>query len=276
MFNAITNNKFEGDIKDVGDKVIIRTIADVEIHEYVKGKVLEIQNPESPPIELLIDKAHYFNVAIDDIDKYQTDLKLMESWSKDATNQMRNHIDRGVLANVYSDAHALNSGSTAGKVSGGFNIGAAGAAVQVTANDVLDYIVDLGTILDEHDIPQEGRWIVAPAWFTNLVKKSDLQDASLAGDGTSILRNGRIGMIDRFEIFMSNNVHNALGTGGQGAIRCWDIIAGHKSAITFANQIVKVENLKSERTFAQLVRGLNVYGYKVVVPEALCHLYARQ
>jgi len=77
-------------------------------------------------------------------------------------------------------------------------------------------------------------------------------------------------MIDRFKIYMSNNVHfNTALTQDS-----WQIMAGHKSAITFANQIVKVENIKSERTFANLVRGLNVYGYKVVVPESLVLLRA--
>lgn len=273
VFNDITNNKFEGDIGNVGDKVYIRTIPDITIRDYVKGQVLDIEHPDSPPIELLIDKAHYFNIGIDDIDAYQTDLSLMEEWSKDATEQMRNKIDTVVLEDVYSDADSNNSGATAGAKSGAYDLGAAGAAVQISASTVLDYIVDLGTVLDEQDVPSEGRWLVAPAWFTNLIKKSDLQDASITGDKKSILRNGKIGMIDRFTLYMSNNVHSAAGTGGQTGETCWDVLAGHKSAITFANQIVKVQNVTSERTFASLVRGLNVYGYKVVVPTALAHLY---
>lgn len=269
VFNDITNNKYEGEIKNQGDKVIIRTIPDITINDYVKGQILDIEHPESAPIELLIDKAHYFNVAIDDIDAYQSDLALMEQWSKDATEQMRNKIDTGVLAGVYGDVDSSNKGTTAGVKSSSYGLGTTATPVTITASNVLDYVVDLGTVLDEQDIPSEGRWLVAPAWFTNMIKKSDLQDASLAGDKTSILRNGKIGMIDRFTIYMSNNVH-------YDATDKWHILAGHKSAITFANQIVKVQNVISERTFASLVRGLNVYGYKVVVPEAICLLLAQK
>ena len=270
VFNDITNNKFEGEIKNQGDKVYIRTIPDVTIKDYVKGQVLEIEHPDSPPIELLIDKAHYFNVSVDDIDAYQSDLGLMEMWSKDATEQMRNHIDSGVLQNVYADVDSDNQGDNAGKKSGAYDLGTAASAKSITKDNILDFIVDMGTVLDEQDVPADNRWIVAPAWFTNMIKKSDLQDASLSGDGTSILRNGLIGMIDRFKIYMSNNVHFNTSLTQDS----WQIMAGHKSAITFANQIVKVENIKSERTFANLVRGLNVYGYKVVVPESLVLLRA--
>ena len=270
VFNDITNNKFEGEIKNQGDKVYIRTIPDVTIKDYVKGQVLEIEHPDSPPIELLIDKAHYFNVSVDDIDAYQSDLGLMEMWSKDATEQMRNHIDSGVLQNVYADVDSNNQGDNAGKKSGAYDLGTAASAKQIDKDNILDFIVDMGTVLDEQDVPADNRWIVAPAWFTNMIKKSDLQDASLSGDGTSILRNGLIGMIDRFKIYMSNNVHFNTSLTQDS----WQIMAGHKSAITFANQIVKVENIKSERTFANLVRGLNVYGYKVVVPESLVLLRA--
>lgn len=272
IFNEISNNKYEGDIKNQGDKVHIRTIPDVTIKDYVKGQVLEIESPDSPPIELAIDKAHYFNVSIDDIDAYQSDIKLMEEWSKDATEQMRNKIDRNILSDIYSDVAATNAGATAGTVSEAFDLGATGSPEDITASNVLDYIVDLGTVLDEADIPQENRWLVAPAWFTNLIKKSDLQDASLAGDSTSILRNGKIGMIDTFTIYKSNNIPGIT----DGADTAYNVIAGHKSALTFANQIVKVENVKSERTFATLVRGMNVYGYKVVVPEAMAVLYCKK
>jgi len=173
VFNDITNNKFEGEIKNQGDKVYIRTIPDVTIKDYVKGQILEIEHPDSPPIELLIDKAHYFNVSVDDIDAYQSDLGLMEMWSKDATEQMRNHIDSGVLQNVYADVDSNNQGDDAGKKSGAYDLGTATSAKEINKNNILDVIVDMGTVLDEQDVPADNRWIVAPAWFTNMIKKSD-------------------------------------------------------------------------------------------------------
>lgn len=102
-----------------------------------------------------------------------------------------------------------------------------------------------------------------------MIKKSDLKDASLAGDGTSIMRNGRIGMIDRLMIYVSNLLNDQT----DGSYTTYDAIAGHKSAISWASQMTKMESLRAESTFGTLVRGLNVYGYKVLKPEALCWLY---
>lgn len=265
---AISNTDYEGEIKDVGDKVIIRQVPDITIRDYSKGQSLQIERPEAPNKELLIDKAKYFNFICDDIDKHQTDIALMDSWSRDASQQMKIAVDTGFLGDVYSDAHADNIGVTAGAISGGFDMGASGDPHQVTKANVLDTIVDSGTVLDEQNIPAEGRWMILPAWTCGMILKSDLKDASLSGDGTSMLRNGRIGVIDRFEIFNSNLI--ATGT---DTYTVYNAMCGHKSALSFAAQMTNMESLRAESTFGTLVRGLNVYGYKVLKPEALVHLY---
>ena len=103
--------------------------------------------------------------------------------------------------------------------------------------------------------------MVIPEWFAGLIKKSDLKDASLTGDGKSILRNGRIGMIDRFELFSSNNVYSVV----DGAVTAYNVVFGDNGALTFASQITKMQHIPTpESTFAELVRGLNVYGRKMV------------
>ena len=86
---AICNTDYEGEIKDVGDKVIIRTVPDIVIRNYVKNQNLQIQRPNSAPTEMTIDRAKYFNFICDDIDKHQTDIPLMDSWSRDASQQMK-------------------------------------------------------------------------------------------------------------------------------------------------------------------------------------------
>jgi hypothetical protein len=265
---AISNTDYEGEIKDVGDKVIIRQVPDITIRDYSKGQSLQIERPEAPTKELLIDKAKYFNFICDDIDKHQTDLALMDSWSRDASQQMKITVDTGFLADVYSDAAAANNGLTAGVISGGFNMGVSGTPLQITKANVLDFIVDSSTVLDEQNIPSEGRWAVLPAWMCGMILKSDLKDASLSGDGTSMLRNGRIGVIDRYEIFNSNLIYTETDT-----YTVYNAMAGHKSALSFAAQMTNMESLRAESTFGTLVRGLNVYGYKVLKPEALVHLY---
>lgn len=256
----------------MGDKVKIRTTPSITIRDYTKGAKLQIEHPESPNVELLIDKAKYFAFTIDDIDKYQSDINLMDDWSNDAGEQMKITIDTGILGDIYADAASANSGVSAGRKSSLYNLGATGSPVVVTPANIVEVITALSAVGDEQSWPEQGRWLVIPAWFRWLLMQSDLKNASLAGDETSILRNGRIGMIDRFHIYVSNN----LASASDGGNTCWHLIFGHKSGLTFASQMTEMDTLKHPDTFGIVVRGLNVYGYEVIKSESIGHLYARK
>ena len=259
---AISNTDYEGEIKAYGDTVNIRTTPTVTIRTYIKGQNLTVENPDKPKIQLLIDKGDYFACVEDDIDKVQSDVKLMDMWSKDASEQMKIKIDQRVLTDLLPDISALNKGATAGRISASYNLGTTGVPVATTKLTVLDLIVDIGSVLDEANAPEQNRFLVIPAKMAGLIKKSDLKDASITGDGTSVLRNGRLGMIDRFMLYTSHNLQ--LQSGGK-----FSVIAGHKMGFTFASQMTNMETLRSESTFGDLIRGLQVYGYKVTKGEAL-------
>lgn len=269
-FTAITNTDFSGEITNMGDKVTIRTTPDITIFDYQKGAELSKQLPEPSTLDLTVDKAKAFNFIVDDIDKFQADYDFINDWSTDASEQMRVTIDADGLQGVVGTSHASNRGATAGVNTSSYDLGAAAAPVTLMKSNILDYIVDLGSVLDEQNVPESNRFLVLPPWACGLIKKSDLKDASLAGDGTSIMRNGLVGMIDRFKIYRSNQ----LKTATEGSNLAHYILAGHTTAICFASQLTKVENLQSESTFGTLFRGLNVYGYKTVKPESLAELYA--
>ena len=164
VLGEITNNDWEGEIKGQGDKVYIRTIPTINISNYTKGMNLTSQVPTSTPLELNIDKGKYFQVVLDDVDEVQADVKLMDIFTNDASQQMKIAIDGDVLGAVYADAATANKGATAGALSGDINLGATGAPRQVTASTVLDIILDMGQTLDEQNTPEEGRWLVIPAW----------------------------------------------------------------------------------------------------------------
>lgn len=268
----ISNTDYEGEIKKYGDTVHIRTTPTINISTYVKGQTLSVQRPDSDPIELLIDKGLYFNAVEDDVDKVQTDIKLMDVWSKDASERMKIEVDQDVLSGMLTGISALNAGTTAGAKTASLNLGSTGSPLSVTKDGaggtvaIVDWLVDIGTVLDEANAPENDRFVVLPAKAVGLIKKSELKDASLSGDGTSILRNGRVGMIDRFTVYMSHNLVNAAGK--------FSVVAGHKRGLTFASQMTEMETLRAESTFGTLIRGLQVYGYKVVKPEALALSYA--
>ena len=263
----ISNTDYEGEIKRFGDTVNIRTTPTLTIRDYTKGMTLQIERPDSDPIELLIDKGKYWQAVSDDVDKVQTDINLMDVWSKDASEQMKIEIDQDVLANIPADVAAENQGLTAGAKSASFNLGTTGSPLTVTKDgaggttSITELIVDIGTVLDEANVPEGDRYLVLPAKAVGLIKKSELKDASLSGDGTSIMRNGRVGMVDRFTIYMS---HNLLTSSGKT-----NILAGTKRGLTFASQLTNMETLRAESTFGTLIRGLQVYGYKVVKPECI-------
>lgn len=259
---AISNTNYEGEIRRMGDTVNIRTTPEITIKTYVKGQTLSVENPDKPKIQLVIDKGEYFACIEDDVDKVQADINMMDTWSKDASERMKIKIDQRVLTDILPDISVLNKGTNAGRISGNINLGTTGAPVAVTKTNVLEYLVDLGTVLDEANAPESDRFVVIPAKMAGLIKKSDLKDASLTGDNVSVLRNGRLGMIDRFTVYMSHNLNVAAG--GK-----FSIIAGHKMGFTFASQMTEMETLRSESTFGDIVRGLQVYGYKVVKGEAL-------
>jgi len=258
---AISNTDYEGEIRQYGDTVNIRTTPEITIRTYTKGQTLQVENPDKPKLQLLIDKGEYFSCIEDDVDKVQSDIALMDTWSKDASERMKIKIDQRVLTDLLPDIASTNKGSTAGRITGNIDLGTTGTPVAITKSNVLDYIVDLGTVLDEANCPEAGRFLVIPAKMAGMIKKSDLKDASITGDSMSVIRNGRLGMIDRFTIYMSHNLSVSSGK--------FSLVAGHKMGFTFASQMTNMETIRSESTFGNIVRGLQVYGYKVVKPEAL-------
>ena len=271
---AISNTNYEGEIKAHGDKVIIRARPNVTIRDYVAGQSLVFERPSAATLSLLIDKGKYFCTIIDDIHKKQSDINLMGLWSDDASEQMKTTIDTDVLTGLLGQAAATNRGTTAGAKSAAINLGATTTPLVVVARnpsggqiEITDLIVRLGQALDENNVPENGRWIVMPAWMTARVKMSELRDASLTGDGTSILRNGRLGMVDRFTLYSSNLLPSGVAAGI--AAGEWAIYAGVNNALTFATQMTEMETLKSESTFGTIMRGLQVFGYKVIDPVCL-------
>ena len=262
VLSAISNTDYEGEIRNMGDTVNIRTTPEITIQTYVKGQTLSVENPDKAKLQLVIDKGEYFACVEDDVDQVQTDMNLMDMWSKDASERMKIKIDQRVLTDLLPDVSANNKGQTAGAISGNIDLGVAGTPEALTTSNVIGKIVDMGTVLDEANCPEGDRFLVIPAKMAGLIKQSDLKDASITGDGSTPLRNGRLGMIDRFTVFVSHNLKKT--SGGE-----FSVIGGHKMGFTFASQMTNMETIRSETTFGNIIRGLQVYGYKVVKPEAL-------
>jgi hypothetical protein len=274
VFGEIANTSYEGDIKALGDTVVINNIPDVSISDYTIGETLTYQVPTPNTIDLSINKAKYFGVNVSDVLALQSQPKLMDMFTNDAAKQMAIAIDKDILLNEYNQGDAANMGATAGVISGSVNLGTDAAPVVLSSATVLPLITGLASVLDEQNVPETDRFLVITPHVRNILLQSPLAQAYVTGDPSSILRNGKIGTIDRFTIYVSNLLpkglagHDFFGNTLSGAVARSSIIAGHKAALTFASQIAKVESLPNPNDFGTLVRGLNIYGYEMVKPTA--------
>lgn len=248
---------------------------DITINDYKIGGSLSYERPKSSNVELLIDKGKYYALTINEVEKKQADIDYVSKWAEDASEQMKIAIDTGILADIPSDAGTGNYGTTAGIISGNINLGTTAAdgskAVALSKTSIVDKIVECGQALTEHNVPQINRWFVIPAWASTRIKISELSEASYSGDGVSMKRNGRIGVIDNFEIYVSNNVLSTT----EGTVDCFSLLFGHKSALTFASQLTENEIIPNPSDFGKLMRGLQVYGYQTIKASAMGHLYAK-
>ena len=275
VFGEICNTDYEGDISGYGDKVIIRTTGDTTIDEnYRSGKKLNYGYYDSQAIELVIDQQHAFAMGVDRLQRHQADVDYVDDFIQDQAMKMQISVDRKILAQVGAQASATTSGNTAGAKSASFDMGTSGAGIVLDKTNVVDFLIDMSSVFDEASVPDDGsRCVVLPPKIINLIAKSDLQDASYAGDDTSMARNLMIGMVAGMRIYKSN----LLAQTGTGAAAEWNVIACHKSAITFAAQIddKNLEVIPNPDAFGELMRGLLVFGFKVIKDDGLISAHAR-
>lgn len=274
VFGEIANTNYEGEIKSMGDKVTINNIPSITINDYTVGQSLNYEVPAPSTVDLTIDKAKYFGVNVSDVLAHQSKPPLMAMFTDDAAQQMKTTIDAAVLLAEFNNGAAANKGATAGVKSGAYSLGTDATPITLTGNNIVDMFTSLSSVLDEQNVPEDGRFLVIDPATRRLLMSSPLAQAYVTGDQQSMLRNGKIGMLDRFTVYVSNQLPKAAlnsdfsgGVQGSTAKRR-AIIAGHKSALTFASQVAKVEHLQNPNDFGTLVRGLNVYGHRMIKSEA--------
>lgn len=258
---GVVNRDYEGEITDVGDTVRINSIGPVSIFDYVKNQ--DMPGPETlndATQTLVIDQAKSFNFQIDDIDRAQQKPKVMDEAMREAAYGLADVADQYIAGLMWQAAPATSM------------LGAIGTpqVIGYGANEMSPYIalLELGRFLDEKNIPREGRWAIVPPWFHEYL----VMDNRLVATGTEAADtravNGRAGRAAGFDILVSNNVPFLTGPTE------FKVVAGTSLATTYAEQISKVEAYRPERRFADAVKGLHLYGAKVVRPEALALLVA--
>ena len=249
----LVNKDYEGEIKAAGDTVHIRQFGDVTINPYVRDQTISFETLTDPMVDLLIDEQHYFAFKVDDMDKAQSDINILEGYTKRGAVAIRDHIDRFLLSK-YTE---VDSGNVQGT---------SGAPIDLTPANIGPYIYNMQEQLDAAKVPAEDRHlIITPRMRNKLTQSDEFTKATVVGDETA--RNGFIGKVGGFSVHVTTNYAFHTGT------TAYPIIALHKMAITHASQIAKVENVRPSNMFADAVKGLYLYGAKVVQPTAMALLW---
>ncbi|WP_328981764.1 P22 coat protein - protein 5 domain protein [Streptomyces mirabilis] len=246
----VVNHDYEGEIKKVGDTVHIKMLGDVTVRPYT-GADITYDDIADAEMNLKVDQADYFGFEVDDVDKAQAGDEMAKRTDA-ASWKMAEKVD-SYVAGLYTQVQSANVLST----------------VNVTTGDIAyNSLVDLKVRLDECNVQTTGRYVIVPSWYHGLLLKSpNFINAEKAADNGQALRNGQVGRAAGFDILMSNAV--PIITGNDYAV-----MAGVSDAISFADQVNQMETMRLPNKFATVVRGLHVYGAKVIRPDALAVLTA--
>ena len=286
ILSEVTNTDYEGELKSQGDTVRIRLAPSISIQDYTAGQSLNYEVPEPIFQDMQVNKGKYFGVQVNDVLAYQSDMELMNMFTEDAAKQLKISIENEVFFNsfVTEGPAAANEGATAGAISASYDLGTDVAPIdQSTAENVLNAILRMASVLDEQNVPEDGRFLIISPYDRHLLMQSNIAQAYFTGDNASTIRTGKIGMLDRFSVYVSNLLPK--GEAGKALVSGLDatsggadltnakarrtMIAGTSHATSFAMTVDKTEPLRNQTDFGDIVRGLAVYGRKVVKPEAL-------
>lgn len=251
---GVINRDYEGDVKGKGDTVRITAHGPISIDNYDKSTGLgDPEELDDASTTLEITQAKYFNFRIDDIDKAQMNVALMESATRDAAYQLADVADQYIVAQMVAGAGNAVGADDTDKIFDG------------TTNLVTEELLAVKQTLDEANAPTEGRFVVIPPWVVKwLLQEDAIVNPSWSGV-EGVMLNGEIAKLFGFSILQSNNVPN---DGGDH----YKVVAGVARATTFADSVNETEAYRPDKFFADALRGLHCYGAKVVDPECLCVL----
>jgi len=252
VYVGLCNRDYEGEISQRGDTVHINTIGDVTVADYIPGTTkIAAEELDTADQTLVIDQSKYFAFKTDDVDRRQAAGALVTKGMQVAAQKMKNEADTYVAG--------LYTGVDAGNVIAPTHID--------TGDTAYEALVDLGVILDEDNVPDVGRWAVAPPWFFGLLVTSKYATNAAFTQANAAIQSGKVGELAGFLLHKSNNAPLVSGDD-------YAVVAGISDAWTFADQINEVEAQRLTDEFADQVRGLHLYGAKVIEPTGLAVLTA--
>lgn len=260
---AITNNDYFGEIANFGDTVRIITEPTITVSSYVRGQEVTPQDLTDTELTLAVDQANKFAFAVDDIEEKQSHINWQELAASSGAYALRDAYDTNVLSYI------------SGQVPTAQTYGTTGAALDMgfEATDSvrpLQIVNRLKLFLDLNNVPLENRWLTANPRFWEQMQDEDAKilDASWTGAGSSDVFNGKVQdrTIRGFTCYVTNNAPDFSAS-------VYNVLAGHMSAVATASQIAKMETIRHPNTFADVVRGLHVFGRKALRTTAIAQAW---
>ena len=283
----ITNTDYAGEIENFGDTVRIIKEPTVTVSTYSRGSVVNPQDLADDQITMVVDQANAFAFKIDDIEERHSHVNFEALATSSGAFALKRKYDKTVLQ-AMSDgagiAASAVSGTTLVTTAGAATIGTANAPINIETDDAgINMMLAMARLLDDNSVPEENRWFVAPPIFYEKVFQAGnkIAEVQVTGDGTSPLRNGlaTVGTLAGFRCYKTTALNS---TGGVDQITLTDasatlatdgsenvVLAGHMSSTSTASHIAKTEVVRSTETFSDVIRGLHVFGQKVLRPEAI-------
>ena len=272
VVEAITNTDYAGEISAYGDSVKIFKEPVISVSDYTRGSDTTATKLTDQELSLVVDSAKAFKFIVDDIETNMSHVNFKEVASSSAAYALKDSYDAAVIATMFSGIsssspdHVLGSDSATDLAAGTFDgTGNLDIGLGTSEHDPLDVMARMARLLDEQNVPEEGRWFVASPDFYEVLGQSSSKLLSVdfnAGQGS--IRNGLVssGKLRGFDMYKSNNIASTSNAAG----KC---LAGHMSAVATANTILSTEVIRDPSSFGDIVRGLHVYGAKVLRSEAL-------
>jgi len=253
----ITNTDYAGEIENYGDTVNIIKEPTITVSSYTRGGQINLQNLADDQLQLTVDQANAFAFKVDDIEERQSHINFEALATSSGAYALKDSYDENVIAAMFSGA-----GTTVGSDGSGTDTGFGSSETDPT-----DILANSAKRLHAADVPTDNRWFLGtPEFYEQLGQASaKLMDASVTGDGTSPLRNGNVmdGQVNGFKLYMTNNF------AASSTSNYFKVLFGHMSSTATANQIAKTEVVRDPDSFADIVRGLHIFGRKVLRTEAL-------
>ena len=253
----ITNTDYAGEIEAYGDTVNIIKEPTISVASYTRGGQINIQNLADDQLQLTVDQANAFAFKVDDIEERQSHINFEALATSSGAYALKDSYDENVIAAMFSGA-----GTTVGSDGSGTDTGFGSSETDPT-----DILANSAKRLHAADVPTDNRWFLGtPEFYEQLGQASaKLMDASVTGDGTSPLRNGNVmdGLVNGFRLYMTNKF------AASSTSNYFKVMFGHMSSTATANQIAKTEVVRDPDSFADIVRGLHIFGRKVLRTEAL-------